>query len=299
MPSKAIKILTIFLFSGLVVVFVAYKSGYLSLQNSESDQNQIQAETVDGKSLPNPELDIDFSDSALMMAFSSKSMVAIDETPLAKTLEEVLKKGRKSSPLPNNGDDSIDINDRLLASTKVIIPTDKGDLASEFRDFFRKTDKPILVTTNRLNLEKDDRFDSPPKISLDGLPNSLLLPNTGSSTLTPTFSIHNQLASTSKSIVVANHSALATDMKLSFNQYWRKIFAPYNQSIDSALINQDSVSQQMLAKIDSLTKSQRMLMLSSKSGISIDQTYLADSLISLWKTALKLRLDSLSKENKR
>ncbi len=299
MPSRVVRLLTIFLFSGLVAVFVAYKSGYLNSQTAQSVQNPISAETAEEAGLPKPELNIDFSDSAFIIAASSKSMVATDQTPLREILDGALKKRKENSSGSDNAEDSVDIDDRLFTSTKVIIPTNKEELASMLRDFFTEADKPLLTNSTPLHLEKDSRFDSPPKIRLNSLLNSTSLPAMESSGLTPVYSIHKQLASTSKSIVVANHSALATDMKHGFNQYWRKIFAPYHQSIDSALINQDSVSQQMLAKIDSLSYRQRMLMLSSKSGVPIDQTRLADSLINLWQTALKFRLDSLSKENRR
>lgn len=298
MPSRVVRLLTVFLFSGLVAVFVAYKSGYLNSQTAQSVQNPISAETAEEESLPKPELNIDFSDSAFIIAASSKSMVATDKT-LTEILDGALKKRKENDPTSDNAEDSAGIDDQFFTSTKVIIPTDKEELASMLRDLFTEADKPVLTNSTPLHLEKDSRFDTPPKLPLNSLLNSTRLPAMKSSGLTPVYSIHNQLASTSKSIVVANHSALATDMKHGFNQYWRKIFAPYHQSIDSALINQDSVSQQMLAKIDSLSYRQRMLMLSSKSGVPIDQTRLADSLINLWKTALRLRLDSLSKENRR
>ncbi len=298
MPSRVVRLLTIFLFSGLVAVFVAYKSGYLNSQTAQSVQNPISTEIAEEESLPKPELNIDFSDSAFIIASSSKSMVATDKT-LTEILDRAFKKRKENDPTSDSAEDSAGIDDRLFTSTKVIIPTDKEELASMLRDLFTEADKSVLTNSTPLHLEKDSRFDTPPKLPLNSLLNSTRLPAMKSSSLTPVYSIHNQLASTSKSIVVANHSALATDMKHGFNQYWRKIFAPYHQSIDSALINRDSVSQQMLAKIDSLSYRQRMLMLSSKSGVPIDQTRLADSLINLWKTALRLRLDSLSKENRR
>ncbi|MCE7995617.1 MAG: hypothetical protein HEP71_26800 [Roseivirga sp.] len=106
----------------------------------------------------------------------------------------------------------------------------------------------------------------------------------------------NILASSSKSILAVDGPGIAKKLSLNLFKDWRIAF-DLQDSVNSDRLNAlDSISMDMVRQIDSLAKKRFMLMVSSKSLVSVNQTHLSDSLMRMMKKALRIRMDSL--ENK-
>lgn len=111
------------------------------------------------------------------------------------------------------------------------------------------------------------------------------------------YQLRNVIASSSKSIVAADESGLAKNLKISLTKDWRKAFGFTDDLNKDSVLISDSVSMGMARKIDSLSNARFMLMVSSKSLVGADQTHLADSLMHIIEKALSLRIDSLKKKD--
>lgn len=293
MSVKAVRILTICLFSCLVGVFVAYKSGYFDAEqpSEKAEQRLIQPITNEPVE-PNSTLRSDISDSIHLIASSSKSLVAIENSPLAELLKKRSSDRDKGNPQS--------LNDVLISSSKVITTTDKSDLALELKTAFTKDWRRVFGSLpaeadDTLQIERDARFDTPPTITLDHTYLHNLL-QTKPMKIESDFTPYN-LASSSKSIVVADEGDLAQDLRLWVGKGWREAFGLSENLNEDDLISGDPVSLEMVRKIDSLSFDRSMLMVSSKSMVSVNQANLADSLMTIMKKALRLRLDSLRKRD--
>lgn len=300
MPIRVVRILTICLFSCLVGVFVAYKSGYFTPEKPSEKAEYLLVQPLAEEPIePNSKIQLDISDSAFIIASSTKSAVAIDKTPLVQALKKWRSDDEKSDSTPRSIEYEQSMDDVLISSSKVITTTDKSDLALDLKTVFtkdwRRVFESITTINDSVSFQRDPRFHTPPTITLDHTKLHNLLqtkPRNMDSDL-----IQNNLASSSKSIVMADEADLAQDLRLIIGKGWREAFGLSENLDEDDLISQDPVSLEMVRKIDSLSFKRSMLMVSSKSMVSVNQANLADSLMNIMKKALRLRIDSLRKND--
>ncbi len=300
MPIRVVRILTICLFSCLVGVFVAYKSGYFAPEKSSDKTEHLLTQPLAEETIqPDSKIELDMSDSAFIIASSTKSAVAIDYS-LIDVLKKLPSDNEQVDSVPQDNDYEQSPDDVLMSSSKVITTTDKSDLAQELKTAFekdwRRVFESIATTNDSLNFKRAPRFNPPPASTFDrmNLHNQL---QAKPKNIDSDF-IQNNLASSSKSIVIADEAHLAQDLRLFFkDKGWREAFGLSENLNEDDLIAQDSVSLKMIRKIDSLSFERSMLMVSSKSMVSVNQADLADSLMTIMKKVLRLRLDSLRQKD--
>jgi hypothetical protein len=124
--------------------------------------------------------------------------------------------------------------------------------------------------------------------------------------------LQEMLISSSKSITATDHSEIARLISLSMLDIRSRplgslmtdptkditsdeLLATSISFLNDSTVSLDQESREMAHQLDSLTRSKWMLMVSSKSLISVDQTRLADSLELVLIKALRLRVDSLKR----
>ncbi|GAB5527823.1 MAG: hypothetical protein Roseis2KO_56950 [Roseivirga sp.] len=306
MLTRVVRILTICLFSCLVGVFVAYKSGYFSAEKPSLKTDPLLVQPlVQNPIEPSSKTELDMTDSAFIIASSTKSAVAIDYS-LIDVLKELPSAHEQVDPAQQNNDNKQNPDDVIMSSSKVIIPTDKSDLALDLKTAFTTDWRRVfgslpVVVEDSLHIERDTRFDAPPPISLDHIHlQSRIQTQPMNLNLDPV--IQNNLASSSKSIVIIDEAASAENLRYLIGKGWREAFGLSKNLDEDDLIAQDPVSLEMVRKIDSISFDRSMmvsseLMASSKSMVWVNQVHLADSLMNIMKKALRLRIDSLRKKD--
>ena len=236
MKPVVVQVLTIILFSSLIGLFTAYRSGYFTPEKPVSDIDQLLSEpflqeTKDTVIYLNNQV----LDKALLeLASSSKSLTATDQTVLAKALEKALSQEEIASTPSLNWQPSLlktqvsDVQNVMISSSKVIISTDKSFLASRLKTTFtkdwRRIFQMILSQNDSVKFNKDQRLVNPTNFSSKHiLPAEWILPSPIQ--LPSETYIKDNLISTSKSIVVTDRADLADSLKrlILLNNFEKKL----------------------------------------------------------------------------